>query len=229
MKVNFDIKDNHAIEIAGRHIDLHNNFDFVGFDYNVADREIKIHWRKSDGDWVDKNEFSSLVLTHKGVTFLKVIEQDEKSTYEDDSCLGEITFFPSTAREINDSIVSQTKPNDGDDILYFFENGQLIRIHCKEIELSVNADKFLNLTISKDEALVLFDFLARFNEVEHSDIFKDQSEQKTLWILEGQLEKQLAEPFRPDYKDIINEARNNIRDEEGKEKRHITSVWQYGG
>ena len=214
MKVNFDIKDNHAIEIAGRHIDLHNNFDFVGFDYNVADREIKIHWRKSDGDWVDKNEFSSLVLTHKGVTFLKVIEQDEKSTYEDDSCLGEITFFPSTAREINDSIVSQTKPNDGDDILYFFENGQLIRIHCKEIALSVNADKFLNLTISKDEALVLFDFLARFNEVEHSDIFKDQSEQKTLWILEGQLEKQLAEPFRPDYKDIINEARNNIRDEE---------------
>ena len=70
MKVNFDIKENHAIEIAGRHIDLHNNFDFVGFDYNVADREIKLQWKKTNGDWVDKNEFSSLVLTHKGVTFL---------------------------------------------------------------------------------------------------------------------------------------------------------------
>jgi hypothetical protein len=46
MKVNFDIKDNHAIGIAGRHIDLHNNFDFVGFDYNVADREIKLNWKK---------------------------------------------------------------------------------------------------------------------------------------------------------------------------------------
>jgi hypothetical protein len=137
MKVNFDIKDNHAIEIAGRHIDLHNNFVFVGFDYNVADREIKLHWKKSSGDWVDKNEFSSLVLTHKGVTFLKVIEQDEKSVYEDDCCLGEITFFPSTAREINDSIVPQPKPKDGDDILYFFENGQLIRIHCEQIELGI--------------------------------------------------------------------------------------------
>ena len=137
MKVNFDIKDNHAIEIEGRLIDLHNNFDFAGFDYNIADREIKLHWEKSSGDWVDKNEFSSLVLKHKGVTFLRVIEQDEKSTYEDDSCLGEITFFPSTARELNDSIVSQTKPKDGDDILYFFENGQQIRIYCKEIELSV--------------------------------------------------------------------------------------------
>lgn len=72
----------------------------------------------------------------------------------------------------------------------------------------------INLTITKDEALVLFEFLSRFNQAEHSDIFDDQAEQKTLWILEGQLEKQLVEPFRPDYKDLINEARKNLRDEE---------------
>ena len=214
MKVNFDITDNHALSFEGQYIDLHNNFDFVGFDYNVADREIKLNWKKSSGDWVGKNELSSLVLAHKSVTFLKVIEQDEKSNYDDDSCLGEITFFPSTAREINDSIVSQLKPNDGDDILYIFENGQRIRIHCEQIELSVNKDQILNLKITKDESLVLFDFLSRFNQSEHKEIFEDQAEQKTLWIIEGQLEKQLAEPFTPDYKDIINEARKQIRDEE---------------
>jgi len=140
MKVNFDIIDNHALNFEGRHIDLHNNFDFVGFDYNVTEREIKLFWKKSSGDWVDKNELSSLVLTHKVVTFWKVINQDEKSNYDDDNCLGEITFFPSTAREINDSFVPQKKPNAGDDILYFFENGQQIRIHCEQIELSVNKD-----------------------------------------------------------------------------------------
>jgi len=214
MKVNFDIIDNHALSFEGRHIDLHNNFDFVGFDYNVVEREIKLNWEKSNGDWVGKNELSSLVLAHKAVTFLKVIDQDEKSNYDDDSCLGEITFFPSTAREINDSIVPQSKPNDGDDILYFFENGQRIRIHCEQIELSVNKDQILNLEITKDESLVLFEFLSRFNQSEHKEIFEDQAEQKTLWILEGQLEKQLVEPFKPDYKDIINEARKQIRDEE---------------
>ena len=214
MKVNFDIIDNHAIEIEGRHIDLHNNFDFVGFDYTIADREIKIHWKKSSGEWVDKNEFSSLVLTHKDVTYLKVIEQDENSTYEDDCCLDEISFFPSTAREINDSIVSQSKPNEGDDILYFFENGQRIRIHCEQIELTANEDNQVNLTATKDEALVLLEFLARFNEEEHPNIFEDQAEQKTLWILQGQLEKQLVEPFKSNYKVIIKEARNRIRDVE---------------
>jgi hypothetical protein len=70
----------------------------------------------------------------------------------------------------------------------------------------------INLTVTKDEALVLFEFLARFNQSEHPDIFEDQSEQKTLWILEGQLETQLVEPFKPDYKDILKEARNKIRD-----------------
>jgi hypothetical protein len=74
-------------------------------------------------------------------------------------------------------------------------------------------EQSINLTVTKDEALVLFEFLARFNQTEQPDIFEDSSEQKLLLILEGQLEKQLVEPFRPDYKDIITKARNKIRDE----------------
>ena len=75
-------------------------------------------------------------------------------------------------------------------------------------------NEVINIKLTKDEALILFDFLARFNKTEHSDIFEDQSEEKVLWIIEGQLEKQLAEPFKPEYKDIITKARNKIRDEE---------------
>ena len=60
----------------------------------------------------------------------------------------------------------------------------------------------ISIELTKDETLVLFEFLARFNETEHPDIFEDQAEQKVLWIIEGQLEKQLVEPFRPDYKKI---------------------------
>lgn len=138
MKVNFDISDNHILNIEGRHLDLHNNFDFVGYDYNVEDKEIRLNWKKSNGDWVHKNEISSLVLIHKVVTFLEVSDLEEKSNNEDGSCLGEITFFPSSLREIKDSILPQSKPNNGDDIIYFFENGRCIRIHCKQIDLSID-------------------------------------------------------------------------------------------
>ena len=71
-----------------------------------------------------------------------------------------------------------------------------------------------NITIkfSKDEAIVLFEFLSRFNGEEHKNIFQDQAEEKTLLIIEGQLEKVLTEPFMPNYQDILLEARNRLRD-----------------
>jgi hypothetical protein len=72
----------------------------------------------------------------------------------------------------------------------------------------------ITLKLKIEEALVLFDFISRFNETSKTEIFQDQAEQKALWILEGQLEKLLTEPFKPNYKDIINQARNKIRDEE---------------
>jgi hypothetical protein len=72
----------------------------------------------------------------------------------------------------------------------------------------------INIKLTKDEALVLFEFISRFNETEHKELFQDQSEQKMMWLIEGQLQKILVEPFRPDYKEIIDNARNNIRDEE---------------
>lgn len=72
----------------------------------------------------------------------------------------------------------------------------------------------ITIKLDKDEALVLFEFLSRINDKELKEIFEDQAEQKALWILAGQLEKQLVEPFKPEYKDIVREARNKIRDEE---------------
>ena len=74
----------------------------------------------------------------------------------------------------------------------------------------------ITLTITKDEALVLFEFLARFNENEpdRPDIFEDQAEQRVLWNIECLLEEQLAEPFRPEYIDLLHAARNKVRDNE---------------
>jgi hypothetical protein len=72
----------------------------------------------------------------------------------------------------------------------------------------------ITVKLGKDEALVLFEFLSRISEKELKGIFEDKAEQKILWVLEGQLEKQLIEPLKPDYKDIISQARNKVRDEE---------------
>lgn len=138
MKVNFDLIDNHTLNLEGHHIDLHNDFDFVRLDYDVARREIKLNWKKSIGEWIEINEISSLTLVHKSFTFFEVIDKDENKNYEDATCLGEITYFPSASREVNDEFILQSKPNENDDIIFFFENGRRVRINCEQIELTIN-------------------------------------------------------------------------------------------
>ncbi len=68
------------------------------------------------------------------------------------------------------------------------------------------------IELTKDEALVLFDFLGRFNQNSNENVFEDQAEQKSLWNVEALLEKVLVEPFMENYKEIIKEAREKMRD-----------------
>ncbi|WP_196890306.1 hypothetical protein [Aureivirga sp. CE67] len=69
----------------------------------------------------------------------------------------------------------------------------------------------LNIQLTKEEAIVFFEFLSRFNEKDNSNIFEDQSEQKVLWDIECILEKKLNEPFQSDYEEIVKKARVIVR------------------
>ena len=70
----------------------------------------------------------------------------------------------------------------------------------------------INLKLEKEEALVLFDFLTKFNEKEHENLFANQAEIKVLQILECTLEKILEEPFLSNYRTILEKAYNTIND-----------------
>lgn len=66
----------------------------------------------------------------------------------------------------------------------------------------------ITLDLSRSEALVLFDWLARFNENEKDGM--DEAEQQVLFDLESQLESILPEPLANDYKIIIDQAKKEI-------------------
>jgi hypothetical protein len=73
-------------------------------------------------------------------------------------------------------------------------------------------NKEISIGLTRDEALILFEFLSRINQTDHDNILEDVSEQKVLWTIEGQLERILVEPFKPDYLEIIKAARKRLGD-----------------
>jgi hypothetical protein len=70
----------------------------------------------------------------------------------------------------------------------------------------------VEIKLTKDEALVLFDFMSRFSNEDKLSI-QDQSEERALWNLTCVLEKELAEPFSKNWRSIIDAARSRLRDE----------------
>jgi hypothetical protein len=65
------------------------------------------------------------------------------------------------------------------------------------------------LSLTQDQALVLFEWLSREDGKKTIPI-AHPAEEQTLWALEAQLERQLSEPLQPDYQSLLAGARERI-------------------
>jgi hypothetical protein len=72
--------------------------------------------------------------------------------------------------------------------------------------------KRVKIELISGEALVLYDWLTRFNQRAHTD-FADQAEERVLFDLEAMLEKALIAPLQSDYADLLAKARSSVRNE----------------
>jgi hypothetical protein len=68
----------------------------------------------------------------------------------------------------------------------------------------------VKLELTLDEAIVLFDFLHRFEDTEKLDL-QHPAEELVLWRLSGLLERLLVEPFDRHYAEIVEQARARLR------------------
>jgi len=70
-------------------------------------------------------------------------------------------------------------------------------------------DEKVQLTIGKDEALILFELLTDFFD-EPAVVLKDNADRMALSRLGGSLDKALVGPFLRDYKEIVESARKRL-------------------
>jgi hypothetical protein len=73
----------------------------------------------------------------------------------------------------------------------------------------------IRVELSAAEALVLFEWVARFNKTRRAD-FEDGAEERVLWDLEAMLEAVLVEPLASTYDDLLALARAQVRDRDSE-------------
>lgn len=69
--------------------------------------------------------------------------------------------------------------------------------------------KNVTIELTNSEALVLFDFLARFNARDELE-FEYPAESRVLWDIESTLEKSLVEPLTGNYDLLVKQAREEV-------------------
>jgi hypothetical protein len=71
--------------------------------------------------------------------------------------------------------------------------------------------KRVKIEFTSDAALVLYDWLTRFNQRAETDC-ADQAEERVLFDLEAMLGKALVAPLQADYAALLAQARSHVRD-----------------
>jgi len=79
--------------------------------------------------------------------------------------------------------------------------------------MSSGPEEKVHLRLTRAEALVLFDWVARLDAQKNLPV-EDRAEELVLWRIEGQLESVLVEPLGPNYRDAVEAARNEVRGSE---------------
>ena len=68
----------------------------------------------------------------------------------------------------------------------------------------------VTITLAADEALVLFDLLHGWEDANRVSAPQHEGEQVALWVLSALLERELREPFDPNYGDLVAAARARL-------------------
>ena len=72
-------------------------------------------------------------------------------------------------------------------------------------------DKPIEIRLTQDEALVLFEFFARFQETDRLRLINN-AEFIALSRISAQIDRVLVQPFRQDYVELLEAARQRLSD-----------------
>lgn len=99
MRSTFDLDGSIALLADAKYLDLHNCFDFVGYEYCPTERFMQLRWNRGTGEWISADLPQGLTLTFVQVSNVAVHQRDDEKPFTEDNCVSHITFLPPALNE----------------------------------------------------------------------------------------------------------------------------------
>ena len=116
------------IESGSEVFDLHNDFNFVGFTYDTAERTVSLRWVPNER--TPAKQRRALVLDMDGVSYLSSTSRDADVPFSEDSCLHQMGRIPPSAPTL-DSAESDAPPDWH--YVFSFMSGFVLRIAAESV------------------------------------------------------------------------------------------------
>ena len=130
-KVNFLVDGNYALDVDGRHIDLHNNFDFESFEYSTKQNMLSVTWVKVIGDWVQIEVTEYVKIEFDNVVFLR-IQAGDYDKNDDKKTLSFIGYLHPDDVDLMDGCLDESEANSNYHMIIAFEDGLAIKIFSEK-------------------------------------------------------------------------------------------------
>jgi len=129
---NFKVEENYAIFSDGKFLDLHNDFDFVGFDYDSQTNCVKLNWVRAKHTTENTHVFNVTLRCHSTRLFKVELPEDQ---YDDTSAktLEFLGFLHPDDLDVMSGCLLQEEANDDYHLILRFESGCAIKIYGSEV------------------------------------------------------------------------------------------------
>lgn len=131
---NFNIDtDQIALIYNGQYLDVHNNYEFRGFNFDIHSKQLHLTWTRSHEKWASE-KMCGFRLVFKNVSFLKVRERDAELSFKEDTCMSFIGFLSQDMRDDFDSFTEPKSVTNDDDLNVNFQSDQAFKINCELVD-----------------------------------------------------------------------------------------------
>lgn len=93
MRRDFEISQGIYLVQPPHELDLHNCFDFLGFDYSVEHRTLLMRWRRSGGEWVASGTPAAVTIEFREVSEFRFQPRDAAMPFTEDDCISTFGYW----------------------------------------------------------------------------------------------------------------------------------------